>query len=97
MNAFNRNKELPNLLFDPLFSARIIEQHEDLRKIILFAVDSGIPVPGLMSALGYLDSFRSEWQPANLIQAQRDFFGSHTYERVDVKGTFHTNWLKENQ
>lgn len=96
-NAFHQNPQLSNLLLDQELSGRIMEQQEDLRKIVVFAVNSGIPVPGFMSALGYLDSYRSAWQPANLIQAQRDYFGSHTYERVDVKGTFHTNWLKQYQ
>jgi 6-phosphogluconate dehydrogenase len=65
-----------------------------LRQIVCTAADSGIPVPALMASLGYLDSFRSSWLPANLIQAQRDYFGAHTYERTDEKGTFHTEWLK---
>jgi 6-phosphogluconate dehydrogenase len=96
-HAFHKDPQLSNLLLDKEMSERIMEQQEDLRKIVTFAADSGIPVPGFMSALGYLDSYRSAWQPANLIQAQRDFFGSHSYERVDVKGTFHTNWLKQYQ
>jgi 6-phosphogluconate dehydrogenase len=53
----------------------------------------GIPIPGIMASLGYLDAYRSAWLPANLIQAQRDYFGAHTYERVDAKGTYHTEWL----
>ena len=56
------------------------------------AAESGAPVPGLMVSLGYLDAYRSAWLPANLIQAQRDYFGAHTYERIDAKGTFHTEW-----
>ena len=56
---------------------------------------SGLPAPGLMVSLGYLDGYRSAWLPANLIQAQRDYFGAHTYERIDAKGTFHTEWEKE--
>jgi 6-phosphogluconate dehydrogenase len=59
------------------------------------AIESGIPAQGLMVSLGYFDGYRSAWLPANLIQAQRDYFGSHTYERVDVKGFFHTKWEKE--
>jgi 6-phosphogluconate dehydrogenase len=56
------------------------------------AAQLGLPAPGLMASLGYLDSYRSSWLPANLIQAQRDYFGAHTYERVDAKGAFHTVW-----
>jgi 6-phosphogluconate dehydrogenase len=59
------------------------------------AAESGLSAPGLMVSLGYLDAYRSAWVPANLIQAQRDYFGSHTYERIDAKGTFHTAWEKE--
>ena len=58
------------------------------------AAASGVPVPGHMASLGYIDAYRSAWLPANLIQAQRDYFGAHTYERMDTKGTFHTEWGK---
>ena len=61
------------------------------------AAESGLPAPAFMVSLGYLDAYRSIWQPANLIQAQRDYFGSHTYERIDAKGTFHTEWLKASE
>jgi len=54
----------------------------------------GLPAPAFMTSLSYMDSYRSSWLPANLIQAQRDYFGSHAYERVDAKGTFHTEWEK---
>jgi 6-phosphogluconate dehydrogenase len=63
--------------------------------LVCQAAESGVPAPGLMVSLGYLDAYRSAWLPANLIQAQRDYFGAHTYERVDAKGTFHTDWEKE--
>jgi len=65
---------------------------EDLRQVVSIAAASGTPVPGMMVSLAYLDTYRSSWLPANLIQAQRDYFGSHTYERNDCKGTFHTPW-----
>jgi 6-phosphogluconate dehydrogenase len=68
---------------------------ENLRKMVCIASDLGIPAPGLMVSLAYLDSYRSGWLPANLIQAQRDYFGAHTYERIDEKGAFHTQWEKE--
>ena len=68
---------------------------EGARQVVCQAAESGVPVPGLMVSLGYLDAYRSAWLPANLIQAQRDYFGAHTYERVDAKGTFHTEWEKQ--
>jgi len=61
------------------------------------AAESGAPAPGLMVSLGYLDAYRSAWLPANLIQAQRDYFGAHTYELTDAKGTLHTEWEKESE
>ena len=72
-----------------------MDHQENLRKVVCAASESGIPAPGLMVSLAYLDGFRSAWLPANLIQAQRDYFGAHTYERIDVKGTFHNEWRKE--
>jgi len=92
--AFRARRDLPNLLLDPNLSRKIMEHQEDLRTVIGQAAESGVPTPGLMVSLGYLDSYRSAWLPANLIQAQRDYFGSHTYERIDAKGTFHTQWEK---
>ncbi len=93
-NAFCARPDLPNLLLNNNLSKRVIENQEDLRQIVCQAADSGVPIPALMTSLGYLDSYRSFWLPANLIQAQRDYFGAHTYERIDSKGTFHTEWLK---
>jgi 6-phosphogluconate dehydrogenase len=90
--AFKEKKNLSNLLLDPQLSRKIMEHREDLRKVVGLAAESGVPVPGLMVSLGYLDAYRSAWLPDNLIQAQRDYFGSHTYERIDAKGTFHTEW-----
>jgi 6-phosphogluconate dehydrogenase len=92
--AYQVRPELPDLLLDANLSLKVQEHQEDLRKIICQAVNAGVPVPGLMVSLGYLDALRSAWQPANLIQAQRDYFGAHTYERLDAKGTFHTEWAK---
>jgi len=93
--AFHARPDLPNLLLDPQLSRKVIEHQEDLRRVVCQAAESGVPVPGLMVSLGYLDAYRSAWLPANLIQAQRDYFGAHTYERIDAKGTFHTEWEKE--
>ena len=90
--AFHARRDLPNLLLDPNLSHKVMEHQEDLRKVVCQAAESGVPAPGLMVSLGYIDAYRSAWLPANLIQAQRDYFGAHTYERVDAKGTFHTEW-----
>jgi 6-phosphogluconate dehydrogenase len=90
--AFQTRCDLPNLLLDRNISNKVMDHQENLRSIVCAASQLGIPVPGLMVSLGYLDAYRSAWMPANLIQAQRDYFGSHTYERVDAKGVFHTQW-----
>jgi 6-phosphogluconate dehydrogenase len=92
--AFHAQRELPNLILDHNLSHKIMERQEDLRQVVCHAAEFGLPVPGLMVSLGYLDAYRSAWLPANLIQAQRDCFGAHTYERTDAKGTFHTEWQK---
>jgi 6-phosphogluconate dehydrogenase len=93
--AFRAKRDLPNLLLDPNLSRKLMEHQEDLRQVVCQAAESGLPAPGLMVSLGYFDAYRSVSTPANLIQAQRDFFGSHTYERIDAKGTFHTEWEKK--
>jgi 6-phosphogluconate dehydrogenase len=92
--AFHVRSDLPNLLLAPTLSRKIMEHQESLRQVVCQAAELGIPAPGLMVSLGYLDAYRSAWLPANLIQAQRDYFGAHTYERNDAKGTFHTEWEK---
>jgi 6-phosphogluconate dehydrogenase len=68
---------------------------DDLRVVVSAGIQTGIPLPAFAASLAYYDGYRSAWLPANLIQAQRDFFGSHQYERTDRKGTFHTEWEKE--
>jgi 6-phosphogluconate dehydrogenase len=93
--AFHARRDLPNLLLAPNLSRKIMEHQECLREVVSRAAELGVPAPGLMVSLGYLDAYRSAWLPANLIQAQRDYFGAHTYERIDAKGTFHTEWEKE--
>ncbi|MGA8578849.1 MAG: NADP-dependent phosphogluconate dehydrogenase, partial [Bryobacteraceae bacterium] len=85
---------LPNLLLAPELSNKVMANQEDLRHVVCAAIEMGLPAPCFMTALGYVDSYRSAWLPANLIQAQRDYFGAHSYERIDVKGTFHTDWTK---
>ncbi|HUX20912.1 MAG TPA: NADP-dependent phosphogluconate dehydrogenase, partial [Spirochaetia bacterium] len=93
--AFRSRSDLTNVLLDTHVARRVMGHQEDLRRVVSLAAESGVPAPALMVSLGYLDAYRSVWLPANLIQAQRDYFGAHTYERIDAKGTFHTNWLKE--
>ena len=93
--AFRKQPDLPNLLLNPGLSHKVMNLQEDLRYVVCQAVEAGIPAPGLMVSLGYLDAYSSSWLPANLIQAQRDYFGAHTYERIDTKGTFHTEWVKK--
>src|SRR5579884_1070100 len=83
--AFRGRPDLPNLLLDPGLAQKVSAQLESLRQIVCIASNLGIPAPGLMASLAYLDSFRSASLPANLIQAQRDYFGAHTYERMDAK------------
>ncbi len=93
--AYDREPELTNLLLDPYFKEIVENYQEDAREVAATAIKLGIPVPGLASAIAYFDSYRAESLPANLLQAQRDYFGAHTYQRVDKEGTFHTDWLKK--
>ena len=93
--AFSRQPDLTNLLLDPELSEDVIRLKDSLVSVVTTAASSGIPAPGFMAALSYLDGYRSAWLPANLIQAQRDYFGAHTYERIDQKGTFHHEWTLE--
>ena len=92
--AFDTNAELENLLVDPFFRDKINAAQESWRRVVATAVMNGIPVPAFSSALSYFDGYSTETLPANLLQAQRDYFGAHTYERIDQpRGTFfHTNW-----
>ena len=90
--AFQARRDLPNLLLDPNLSQKLMTHQDDLRQVVCCAAKLGVPVPGLMVSLGYFDAYRSIRLPANLIQAQRDYFGSHTYERTDAQGAFHTDW-----
>ena len=92
--VFHVRRDLPNLLLDPNLSRKVMEHQEDLRQVVCQAVDSGVAISAFRVSLGYLDAYRSAWQPANLIQAQRDYFGSHTYEWIDAKGMLTTEWEK---
>ena len=92
--AFDNNPELTNLLLDPFFKEKVMSAQESWRRVVTAAIANGIPAPCLCSGLAYFDGYRAERLPANLLQAQRDYFGAHTYERLDSpRGEyFHTNW-----
>ena len=92
MAAFQRTPDLTNMLLDSELGNRVAVRQADLRHIIETAIAWGIPVPGFMVSLGYFDAYRSARLPANLIQAQRDYFGAHTYKRIDAEGVFHAEW-----
>ena len=93
--AYLGRPDLPNLLNDGRLGDVLMAGQKDLRTVVGLAVKLGVPIPGLMASLAYFDGYRSAWLPANLIQAQRDDFGAHTYERVDARGVFHTNWEQD--
>ena len=92
--AFDKNPDLSNLLLDPFFSGVMEDAQDSWRRVVAAAISNGIPAPAFCAALAYFDGYRSERLPANLLQAQRDYFGAHTYERLDRKRGefFHTNW-----
>ena len=92
--AFDHNPELVNLMLDTFFKQAIEIAQAAWRRVIMQSVKLGIPMPAMASALAYYDGYRTEHLPANLLQAQRDYFGAHTYERIDqARGEFfHTNW-----
>jgi len=93
--AYERDETLDNLLLDPHFAGIIERAQPAWREIVCLAARQGIPVPALSSALAYYDSYRAPRLPANLIQAQRDYFGAHTYQRTDKDGVFHSDWQSE--
>ena len=92
-SAYDKNPKLANLLLDPYFSALVTGYQTAWREVVSVAALNGIPVPAFMSALAYFDGYRSANLPANLLQGQRDYFGAHTYQRVDKDGKFHTQWI----
>jgi 6-phosphogluconate dehydrogenase len=94
-SAFEKDPNLTNLIIDPDISKILMNNQDDVRKVVCAGATVGIPVPGFASAISYYDGYRSAWLPANLIQAQRDYFGAHTYERIDEEGVFHTQWSQE--
>ncbi|QDU38331.1 6-phosphogluconate dehydrogenase, NADP(+)-dependent, decarboxylating [Maioricimonas rarisocia] len=95
--AFDKNPDLENLLLDDFFKKAIDQAQPSWRRVVSAAVNLGLPVPGFSAALTYYDGYRRDRLPANLLQAQRDYFGAHTYERVDKERgeTFHTDWIRE--
>ncbi len=93
--AFRARPDLPNLLMDSRLGQEVMSRQTDLRTIVCRAGELGLPAPGLMVSLAYFDAYRSATLPANLTQAQRDYFGAHTYERLDTPGIFHTQWPED--
>ena len=94
-DAYERDPNLANLLLDPYFAEAVDKSQAGWREVTALAMRSGVPVPAFASALSYYDAYRSPVLWANMIQAQRDYFGAHTYKRVDREGTFHTEWTKQ--
>ncbi|MQS51424.1 NADP-dependent phosphogluconate dehydrogenase [Companilactobacillus mishanensis] len=94
-DAYDKDAKLDNLLLDKYFEDIVEEYQSAIRDVVSYAVQAGIPVSGFMAAISYYDQYRSEVLPANLIQAQRDYFGAHTYERNDKPGIFHYTWYEE--
>jgi 6-phosphogluconate dehydrogenase len=97
VDAYARDRELHNLLLDSYFTGIIQKTQENWRVAVAIAVEHGVAVPAFGASLAYFDSYRSARLPSNLLQAQRDFFGAHTYERVDKPGVFHTEWMVSEQ
>jgi 6-phosphogluconate dehydrogenase len=94
-DAYQREPGLLHLLLDPVLGEVVSERLADLRGMVQMAIRLGLPAMAFTATLAYIDSLRSSHLPANLIQAQRDYFGAHTYERVDQRGVFHTQWSKD--
>ncbi|MFP3014479.1 MAG: NADP-dependent phosphogluconate dehydrogenase [Arsenophonus sp.] len=94
-DAYTHNPYLENLILAPYFKNITDEYQQSLRDVVCFGMQNGIPLPSLSAAIAYYDSFRSAILPTNLIQAQRDYFGNHTYKRIDKEGIFHTEWLEK--
>ncbi|WP_296659431.1 NADP-dependent phosphogluconate dehydrogenase [Paraburkholderia sp.] len=92
MDAYAHDPQLANLLLDPYFRDIAANYEAALREVVVQAVSAGVPVPAFSSAIAYFDGYRAERLPANLVQAQRDFFGAHTFERIDKPGSFHADW-----
>ncbi|KAM7255990.1 hypothetical protein ACFE04_011731 [Oxalis oulophora] len=92
--AYQRNPNLASLVVDPDFAKEMVQRQAAWRRVVGLAIQSGISTPGMCASLAYFDTYRRARLPANLVQAQRDLFGAHTYERIDREGAFHTEWTK---
>eukprot|EP01018_Ginkgo_biloba_P008010 Gb_19037 [translate_table: standard] len=92
--AYDRNPDLASLLVDPEFAAEMVDRQSAWRRVVSLAINAGVSTPGMSASLAYYDTYRRARLPANLVQAQRDYFGAHTYERIDMPGSFHTEWFK---
>ncbi|RWR75164.1 6-phosphogluconate dehydrogenase, decarboxylating 2, chloroplastic [Cinnamomum micranthum f. kanehirae] len=92
--AYERNRGLANLMVDPDFAREMVQRQAAWRRVVGLAIEAGISTPGMCASLAYFDTYRRGRLPANLVQAQRDLFGAHTYERIDRPGSFHTEWTK---
>jgi 6-phosphogluconate dehydrogenase len=90
--AYDKNPQLANLLVDEFFSSTLNKYQDSWRRAIVSAIEAGVPTPAFSTALAFYDGFRAERLPANLLQAQRDYFGAHTYERIDRPGAVHSEW-----
>ncbi|CAM6087502.1 unnamed protein product [Calypogeia fissa] len=95
--AYDRNPNLASLLMDPEFAQELVDRQAAWRRVVTLAIGVGISTPGMSASLAYFDTYRRSRLPANLLQAQRDYFGAHTYERIDEPGSFHTEWYKISQ
>jgi 6-phosphogluconate dehydrogenase len=93
-NAYRRNPDLPNLLVDEEFKQAVQSRQAAWRFALKTGIELGVPMPAMSASLAYFDAYRSARLPANLIQAQRDYFGAHTFERTDMPGVFHANWME---
>ena len=93
--AYERDPNLPSLMLDPFFQEALARAQPAWRRVVTTAVELGVPIPAFASALAYYDGYRRARGPANLIQGLRDYFGSHTYHRVDRQGAFHTRWAQD--
>ncbi|XP_078174989.1 6-phosphogluconate dehydrogenase, decarboxylating 1, chloroplastic-like [Carex rostrata] len=92
--AYGRNPDLANLIVDEEFAREMVQRQAAWRRVVGLAVESGVGAPGMSASLAYFDAYRRSRLPANLVQAQRDYFGAHTYERVDKPGSYHTEWAR---
>ena len=95
--AYQQNSGLLHLMLDQKVASLLKGSEQSMRTVVSTATSSGVAIPAYASSLSYFDTIRSEHMPTNLIQAQRDYFGAHTYERVDKEGVFHTDWLQREQ